>query len=254
VHTFPFGQPIRPVEQRDKSPKDIFVLGVYASAVHARWVGDDGRQRIQAVGVATEPEIFWTGEGAADIIARIELPRGTGRLEAASRLHNGPSGRSLDELFLRPLGVGRDRVWLCDLLPESRCNPSQANALRREYAPLQDRLPDYSWPSVPTNLAGAQRVQAIADEVVCSQARVVVTLGDLPLRFFARHFGAHSALRDYAPTEAQYGRCVPITISGHSCELLPLAHPRQASGLGPSSRLWRESHAAWVRREATGSR
>ena len=39
---FPFGQELHPLVQEDKSPKKIFVLGVYASAVksyvkHLRW-------------------------------------------------------------------------------------------------------------------------------------------------------------------------------------------------------------------------
>ena len=41
--TFPFGMPITPVRQADTSPKRIFVLGVYASAVHACWAADDGK-------------------------------------------------------------------------------------------------------------------------------------------------------------------------------------------------------------------
>ena len=36
--TFPFGQPLKPVQQLNRSPKKAFVLGVYASAVHARWI------------------------------------------------------------------------------------------------------------------------------------------------------------------------------------------------------------------------
>ena len=40
--TFPFGQPVRRVEQQDRAPKRVFVLGVYASAVHARWIDVDG--------------------------------------------------------------------------------------------------------------------------------------------------------------------------------------------------------------------
>lgn len=33
---FPFGSQLKKVEQADKSPKKVFVLGVYASAVHAK--------------------------------------------------------------------------------------------------------------------------------------------------------------------------------------------------------------------------
>jgi len=61
---FPSGQPILPVRQADRSPKRVFVLGVYASAVHARWISPEGRTRIAALAVASEPEIFWPGLGA----------------------------------------------------------------------------------------------------------------------------------------------------------------------------------------------
>ena len=35
---FPFGMPLKKVEQKDNSPKQVFVLGVFASAVHAKWI------------------------------------------------------------------------------------------------------------------------------------------------------------------------------------------------------------------------
>ena len=34
---FPFGEELKPLKQQDRTPKKVFVLGVYASAVHARW-------------------------------------------------------------------------------------------------------------------------------------------------------------------------------------------------------------------------
>jgi len=37
IHQFPFGQKLHALVQEDRSPKKVFVLGVYASAVHARW-------------------------------------------------------------------------------------------------------------------------------------------------------------------------------------------------------------------------
>ena len=45
---FPFGQELKKVEQKDRSPKQAFVLGVYASAVHARWI-----DKVQKPGVLT---------------------------------------------------------------------------------------------------------------------------------------------------------------------------------------------------------
>ncbi|MBN1484318.1 MAG: hypothetical protein JXA37_06305, partial [Chloroflexia bacterium] len=111
VGTFPFGEPVRIVQQQDRNPKQAFVLGVYASAVHARWVGPGDRLRVRALAVASEPEIFWRGDGAAEIIADIPIPPDLGRLAPAAPSFNGPSGRALDEHFLRPLGLRREQAW-----------------------------------------------------------------------------------------------------------------------------------------------
>ena len=34
---YPFGEELKQVVQQDRTPKKVFVLGVYASAVHAKW-------------------------------------------------------------------------------------------------------------------------------------------------------------------------------------------------------------------------
>ena len=236
---FPSGQPIRPVRQATRSSKRFFVLGVYASAVHARWTHPDGRTRIAALAVASEPEIFWTGQGAEQIIAGITPPDRTGRLEPAGAHLNGPSGRALDECILSPLGLSRADTWLCDLVPHSCMNPSQEAALRREHLPIPD------WPRVPTVLADANRRLEILAELEASQASVLITLGDHPLRWFASLFGAKPRLSDYGETAATYGQLHPLVINGRTLNLLPLAHPRQIARLGAHSDKWAALHAAW---------
>lgn len=52
VGTYPFGSPLHPVVQTDRGPKKVFVLGVYASAVHARWIGSDGKPLVTSTGGA----------------------------------------------------------------------------------------------------------------------------------------------------------------------------------------------------------
>ena len=44
IGIFPFGQEVQKVEQDECSPKQAFVLGVHASAVHARWENPQGKQ------------------------------------------------------------------------------------------------------------------------------------------------------------------------------------------------------------------
>ena len=254
MFTFPFGMPITPVQQADRSPKRVFVLGVYASAVHARWVGDDGRTIINALAVASEPEIFWRGDDADAVIGKIPVPSGAGRLVAASKTLNGPSGVTLDRAFLEPLGITRREAWLCDLLPESRCNPSQRAAIEREYDSRRHRygLPTYDFPPVPTALADERRRLEIEGEIVAAQPAVLLTLGDQPLKWFGKHYGAHSTLGSYGTTPETYGRLHDLNVAGEALKLLPLVHPRQAGKLGSHSAGWSELHAWWVERVAPG--
>lgn len=90
--TFPFGAAVHRIEQLDRTPRTVFVLGVYSSAVHARWLDERGRTAVNALAVASEPCIFWPGEdGMAEIIARIPVPPEAGCLEPAAPMYNGPS-------------------------------------------------------------------------------------------------------------------------------------------------------------------
>ena len=247
---FPFGQPIIPMIQKDQTPKRVFVLGVYASAVHARWILN-GKQRILALAVASEPEIFWRGskESAKEIISKIQLPQGAGCLEPASEHLNGPSGVALGDRFLTPLGIGREQAWLCDLVPYSCMNGNQAKALETKYDPVKDslNLPDYYWPELPVELASPTRRNEIEKELLCSEAEIIITLGDEPLKWFAQYYGSASKLAAYGRTIDKYGQLHPLNISGRQLQLLPLVHPRQAARLGLYSKPWADLHDSWVK-------
>jgi hypothetical protein len=248
IGTFPFGQPIKKVEQKDRTQKRVFVLGVYASAVHAKWVGPDGEPRIRAVGVASEPEIFWTGEGAEEIVSAIEIPEGAGKLVAAPKNLNGPSGRTLDEHYLEPLGLSREDAWLCDLLPYSCMNDSQAEALRGSYDSVAQNwgLPDFRWDPLPKVLANEVRRGQILGEIKEAEPEILITLGDLPLKWFTRIFGSKESLGGYGRAGGAYGRVHKIEIDGRSIGLLPLVHPRQAARLGGHSATWSDLHSGWL--------
>jgi uracil-DNA glycosylase len=254
IGTFPFGQTIKKVEQKDRTPKRVFVLGVYASAVHARWVGPDGKQLINAVGVASEPEIFWTGEDAEEIVGAIEIPEGAGKLVAAPKNLNGPSGRALDEHFLEPLGLSREDAWLCDLVPHSCMNDGQAEALDRAYRPREQemRLPKFRWGTLPKELVSESRREAIATEIMEADPEILITLGDLPLEWFARHYGAEPKLSRYGTDGSAYGMKHTVRIGHQQLLLIPLVHPRQAGKLGSHSTRWSELHGNWSTKVASG--
>src|SRR5207244_2622962 len=123
--------------------RKVFVLGVYPSAVHARWHDPDGNMW-PALAIDNEPEPFWTGEGAESKLARLarSIPPEAGRLEPADRQHNGGSGRVLDASYLQRLGrdgVPRDDCWVTDVVQTYLANPGQLRRIRVSYEPLVER-------------------------------------------------------------------------------------------------------------------
>ena len=251
---FPFGSPVKKVEQKDRSPKDVFVLGVYASAVHAKWINEAGKLAVRALAVASEPEIFWRGDThqALNIIESIKLPKGCGKLLPADEQFNGPSGRSLDDLFLHPLGSSREKAWLCDLLPYARLNPGQKTALFREYEPLvkAGNLPKVSLAEVPKKFADDQRIKEITKELMESKAKTIITLGDVPIREFMAKESDSKILTLRGLGE--YGIERTVIIAGQMFKWIALVHPRQAGKLGLNSAEWEQKHLAWMMANGKG--
>lgn len=249
VYHFPFGEIVNRVEQTDRSPKQVFILGVYASAVHAQWEYQ-GRTICRALAVASEPSIFWDGnqEEAQRIIARIAIPAGAGSLRPAADMYNGPSAKVLDDDILRPLGLARSEAWLCDLLPESRLNRNQQEVITEKYNPLVPRLglTPVTLPVDNKVYCDAARRTEIMAELLASKADVLVTLGDYPIKQFLRAISSFDCrnLNEYAGKYG-YAKSTPVSINGRIINVLPLAHPRQIGGLGNSSKRWYDEHRCW---------
>lgn len=246
---FPFGQELHPLVQEDKTPKKVFVLGVYASAVHARWK-KDGQILCQALAVASEPRIFWDGdpEEAKQIISRIRISAELGTLEPAGRQLNGPSAKVLDENILAPLGCTRADTWLCDCLPETRLNPSQGKVIRERYVPLMEQygLNPVTIPNRPSAFCSKKRSEEITEELIQSQAKTLVLLGDIPIGQYLKKVAdvPYSTLGEYVELYG-YGNPTEVTIRGRKLQVLPLAHPRQIGALGAHSEKWNLAHREW---------
>lgn len=249
---FPFGSELHPLVQQDTSPQKVFVLGVYASAVHAKWI-KDGKIFCQALAVASEPRIFWDGnvEEAKRIINSIAMPKELGHLVPASQQLNGPSAKVLDENILAPLGFTRADAWLCDLLPETRLNESQVKALRDKYEPLMPAygLNPVTIPKRPSTFCDKARSEAITDELMCSEADLLVLLGDIPIAQYLKRVAdvPYSSLGEYVD-QYGYGTPTKTLIRGKAIHVLPLAHPRQIGALGAHSERWFQAHKAWENR------
>ncbi len=252
---FPFGQPLIKVQQVERTPdKKIFVLGVYASAVHARWLDKDGKQKVAALAVASEPYIFWRGDDAEKIISLIHIPKEIGSLKLPSNKSlNGPSSIALDNLFLAPLGYDRKQSWLCDLLPESRVNPDQRKALNLFYT--DDIASKFNLP--PANILDFDegeikrnskvRHLEILEELESSGAQTLILLGDFPVRWFLNFFDKRFAkLSDFGSTRETYGKRHEIIINNKPYKVIPLCHPRNAARLGTFSKHWAELHDNWT--------
>lgn len=253
IGTFPFGQQVHQVVQEDRTHKRVFVLGVYASAVHAQWIDAKDKTKVKALAIASEPYIFWRGDKADEIIEDIDIPGSLGQLIPANQQYNGPSGITLDELILEPLGLSRSDVWLCDLIPHSCVNPNQRKAIINNYEPFIEEynLPIPSVPEVPGQLTNDKRRAAILAELFESGASTLILLGDKPIQWFLKYYDHRwNRLSDFTQNADTYGRFRSTQIKRKKFNLLPLAHPRQIAQLGRSSTKWYEYHQTWIQQAA----
>ena len=253
AYLFPFGQELHPLVQQDRSPKKVFVLGVYASAVHAKWK-KDGQIICQALAVASEPCIFWNGKDAKEIIDKIAIPAELGYLEPAGKQLNGPSAKVLDDNILAPLGYDRKSAWLCDCLPETRINSSQAKVIKERYNPLIEQygLNPVTIPNRPTAFCDQNRAEEITVELMESQAELLILLGDIPIAQYLKKVAdvPYSTLGEYVDLYG-YGKATNVVICGKTIKVLPLAHPRQIGALGAHSEKWFKAHREWEKRAKT---
>lgn len=249
---FPFGLPVVKLFQTDRTPKKVFILGVYSGTVQARWLERSGKILARALPVASEPELYWCGdqERAEQIIKSINIPEELGLLIPEGKEINGPIGRSLDKLFLEPLGVIRQDSWLCDMIPFSLMNRGQRKAIKR-YSRLiagSSLLPS----SVPSTelkiqLVDSSRREEILAEINESKAEILISLGDLPLKMFLSHHGLEKVrLADYSI----YGRLHPIKLGDREIQLLPLIHPRDTLRESGYATRWFEYHKRWLEKDA----
>lgn len=254
VYQFPFGEYVRPVVQEDRTPKKVFVLGVYASAVHARWVDKNGTEVCPALAVASEPRIFWDGneKEAKEIINRIKIPSELGHLELPDENLNGPSARALENEILAPLGFKREDAWLCDLLPESRLNSKQVNRIKNDYNPLVKKygLNPVTVPAAGEAFCDDERVSEITKELLESQAEWLILLGDKPIKQYLKKVvkmtnDNWNDLKECVEING-YGTIIEMEIAGKMLKVVPMVHPHHIIPVEPYSHKWHDNHMKWV--------
>lgn len=138
---------------------------------------------------------------------------------------------------------------------QTRLNPNQIKAIRREYDPLIDRygLNPVTIPKRPNIFCDDVRANEITEELVRSETELLVLLGDIPVaQFLCRVSNVpYGSLREYVDLFG-YGNRSEATISGKTLQVLPLAHPRQIGALGLHSERWFMTHQEWERTALRG--
>ena len=244
TYQFPFGRPHGPTPpQKPSGTADLFVVGVYPSALHAAWFAPSGHRLCQALAVDIEPWSFWDGADAAQRVEEIaaSVPTEAGRLEPAHPRWNGPSGCTLQEMYLEPLG--HPTCWITDLHEMYYLSDGNAKAIEKHYIPLAEKLglPAAKLPTRPPRVQPEpRRLAVLEEEFLASGATTVLTLGNEPLP--ALFPGGPRRL-----VSEGYGELARRRLFGrHGVTAIHLCHPRQAAGLGRSSAQWAETHAAWM--------
>lgn len=228
---FPLGLPLRKVEQQDRSPKKVFILGACANAVHAKWIDVEGNVIIEALPVASEPYPLWDGENVEQILQDVPIPPELGKLLPVEKKENWFDKHSMDHKLLQPLGCKREDAWFCYVMPFPRLNPGKLGAIKANYNSLAETydLPECSIPIFnPAEFRNPTRVKEILMELKQSQADTIVLLGDIPIKHFLSHFSEYNSLKDFEKglddigKLTHYGKKQKIEIAGKLYNVIPL--------------------------------
>jgi uracil-DNA glycosylase len=227
----------------------VFVLGAYPSALHVRWTPPDGfGAAVSALPVDNEPTPFWDGdpEQAQALFEtwRAEHFRpewGSVRLAAL----NGPSGRDLENRWLRPLGWSRTQAFITDCLPTARASRGVATRLADRYrpfaevhgAPAANLGPHPSEDEIVAEALDSEATR-IAQQLRAAGPDLVITLGNAAARVLAGLAGLPERSAVLRPET--YGEERHIEVDGHRLRWQALVHPA-------TPRVWAERHTAWAR-------
>jgi hypothetical protein len=254
-YRFPFGAHVLRRSPSASTPRLLFVLGAYPSAVHVQWTPPGAGKTVRALPVDNEPEPFWEGSDEVEVVAewkrKVRFDENQwGRVEPTGKL-NGSSGVALAHDFLAPLGVVRNDVWITDVLDTYRASEGAEERIADTYAhfAVAAKAPPAGLAHHPSEDAIVQegleqpQRQRLMAEIEKAQPKVIVTLGNAALRvlrtLLAKDGGsvapaALSAGRDY-------GKAVSLRLGGRSVVWLPLAHPaavRTIPAFGTVHRAW----------------
>lgn len=244
---FPFGAPVARCGDGIPRATGAFVLGAYPSAVHVRWDPPSGTQwkSIKAIAVDNEPDVFWSGDGAAEIV---ELWRSRHFDEAWGTVApadlNGPSGIWVRDHVRAPLiDVGLGAPFITDCLATYRLSNDAARAIADRYTPFVASVPELQdaavgpHPSESRIVAEAveHELTRLSDQINAARPELIITLGNAAARVLAAATGFKSKAFLHSDT---YGQIREVTLDGLNLRWLPLIHPA-------SPPIWQGRHQDW---------
>lgn len=248
--TYPFGRPVQPCSPSASSPRCVFVLGAYPSALHVAWTPPAPYRRVQAIAVDNEPLPFWNG---SDQEARVETwkksvgfkPEAQGSISVAGNL-NGSSGDWVDKNVLDPLKVARADVWITDSLDTYRCSEGLASRIDDTYNPFatavglsQAVLLQHPSESDIIKEASRDHQPRLRQEIETCNPDLIVTLGNAALAVIRELYpqtGGQDVLR--LDSSERYGAVVTLQVGQRKVDLLPLAHPAAPKAYQAAHKRW----------------
>ena len=275
---FPFGSPSTPrPPRRPTKPTELFVLGVYPSALHVRWTppawADElpGVEPIGALAIGDEPTVFWDGitPDPDDLVAawrqQVTFKEGDGPEQWGHirQAGNGTSGRPVVERVLEPLGIAAESTWFSDCVNTYFVKGgvgSQGTAWAERYQPFANAV-GLPKPTIPDRLkieelvavASGDHRSRLRGELLGSTSPLVVTLGEEARRVLANIADEASGPPTKPLTQEadrrideDYGEPGTIRVDGQTLTWRALVHPGQRSA------AWAATHHGWVERCTQG--
>jgi hypothetical protein len=249
---YPFGRPVTPRAPSASTPKPLFVLGAYPSAVHVEWHAPAPYSRVQAIAVDDEPSPFWDGADQVVVVeqwkAAIGFEKGWGAASANARF-NGPCGQKLANNLFGPLHVPVTDAWITDCLDTYRGSEGGSRRIMDTYNPwaCSAGLPAASIAPHPSEgaivrEALAEHRRRLLDELATARPELIVTLGNAALRIMRELVEPTDAPRTLAIES--YGRECRARVRGQLVRWLPLAHPATPARYVAAHSEWAKKVAA----------
>lgn len=106
-------------------------------------------------------------------------------------------------------------------------------------------LPKPSIPPVPKELTDIERREEILNELIASEAAILILLGDKPIQWFLDYY-INVKILSLSNFSIKYGHSRILSVAGKQLSVFAFAHPRQIAGLGFHSIEWFRKHKDWI--------